>query len=60
MKKKNLKPITLAFTLVVLILSLYIMAQGIGTEGKDFGPGAYYYSDIPGWEDIFYPPHKMK
>lgn len=38
-----------------VLISLYIMARGIGTEGKDYGPGAYYYTDIPGWEEIFYP-----
>ncbi len=41
--------------LIVTVLAIIIMAKGVGTEGKDYGPGSYYYTDIPGWEKIFYP-----
>ncbi len=52
---KILNRISLVILAVVVLITIYIMAKGIGTEGKDYGPGAYYYSDIPGWEEIFYP-----
>ena len=36
-----------------LLIALYIMARGLGlVEGLDFGAGAYYYADIPGFEKI--------
>lgn len=42
------------FVLVCLV-AVYIMVKGIGTEGKDYGPGAYFYSDVPNWQEIYYP-----
>ncbi len=37
--------------MAVLLLALWIMAQGLGlVEGLDFGAGAYYYADIPEFE----------
>lgn len=34
-----------------LLLSCYIMAKGLGlVPGLDFGAGAYFYADIPGFE----------
>ncbi|KJS81441.1 MAG: hypothetical protein JM58_16745 [Peptococcaceae bacterium BICA1-8] len=39
----------------VLIVAIYIMRNNIGLiEGLDFGPGQYYYTDLPGWEEIFF------
>lgn len=36
-----------------LLIAIYIMANGLGlVEGLDFGAGAYYYADIPGFENI--------
>ncbi|MDO5649430.1 MAG: hypothetical protein Q4G11_02400 [Gallicola sp.] len=52
--KKKLNRISLLITLAVLFSAIYIMKQGFGVEGKDYGSGAYYYSDIPYWEDVFY------
>lgn len=38
---------------LTLLVALYIMAKGLGlVEGLDFGAGAYYYADIPGFENI--------
>lgn len=35
---------------------LYIMANGLGlSEELDFGAGAYYYADIPGFERFLRP-----
>lgn len=52
-KKKLIKICNLIF-LFSLALALIIVLLGKGTEGKDYGPGAYYYSDIPNFEEIFY------
>lgn len=36
---------------VTLLAALYIMANGLGlVDSLDFGAGAYYYADIPGFE----------
>ena len=46
--KRIRKVFGLAFIAVILILVVYIMANGLGLiEGLDFGAGAYYYADIP-------------
>ena len=37
----------------VIICSIIIASKGMGlVEGYDFGIGAYYYADIPGFEKI--------
>lgn len=37
--------------LVLLLSVVYIMANGLGLVPElDFGAGAYYYADIPGFE----------
>lgn len=52
---KWLNRICITFFIFIIIGAIYIMSNGIGLiEGLDFGPGSYYYSDIPGWENIFY------
>ncbi len=53
-KLKTLKKaFSYGFVAVVLITAIYIMANNIGlAEGLDFGAGAYYYADIPGFENI--------
>ncbi len=34
----------------VILLTIYCMANGLGlVDGLDFGAGAYYYADIPGF-----------
>jgi hypothetical protein len=42
------KILGIVFILIILILVIYIMANGLGlVNGLDFGAGAYYYADIP-------------
>ena len=36
-----------------LVIAIYLGSQDAGLINGDFGPGSYYYSDIPGWEKIF-------
>ncbi|MBG9980655.1 hypothetical protein HZY91_06120 [Facklamia sp. DSM 111018] len=52
---KTINRICIFFFIIIIFLAIYIMSQGTGTEGSDYGPGSYYYSDIPNWEAIFYP-----
>lgn len=52
---KSINCICLCVFIVIIALAIYIMKNDIGLiEGLNFGPGSYYYSDIPGWEKIFY------
>ncbi len=52
---KYLNRCTLVIFIVVIISAIYIMQNDIGLiEGLDFGPGSYYYSDIPNWEERFF------
>ncbi|MGL5674843.1 MAG: hypothetical protein ACRDDX_00330 [Cellulosilyticaceae bacterium] len=58
---KYLNRITLVFFLIVICCAIYIMKNDIGLiEGLNFGPGSYYYTDIPGWEKIFYATDSIK
>lgn len=37
-----------------VLVSVYMMAHNMGhAPGIDFGPGQYYYTDIPGWQKYF-------
>ncbi len=48
--KKFFKVITIFVVVVTLVIAVYIMARGLGlVDGLDFGAGAYYYADIPGF-----------
>lgn len=39
---------------VSLLIAIYLISQDAGLiEGWNFGPGSYYYSDIPIWKEIF-------
>lgn len=50
---KAIKVLTIVVSIVVLAVALYIMANGLGlVDSLDFGAGAYYYADIPGFEKI--------
>ena len=50
-RNKTSKVITIIVVVVTLIIAVYIMARGLGlVEELDFGAGAYYYADIPGFE----------
>ncbi|MCI9164192.1 MAG: hypothetical protein HFG59_13260 [Lachnospiraceae bacterium] len=41
-----------------VFIAVYMMANNMGqVPGIDFGPGQYYYTDIPGWQKYFLPDH---
>ena len=45
--------VTVIVAVAVIVCSIFIVAKGLGlVEGYDFGIGAYYYADIPGFEKI--------
>lgn len=47
------KVITAIVVVITLLCVLYIMANRLGlVSGYDFGAGAYYYADIPQYEQI--------
>lgn len=42
--------------LIAAVVAFYMMVNGMGqVPGIDFGPGQYYYTDIPGWQKYFVP-----
>ena len=50
---KILHTVTAIVAVAVIICSAVIAARGLGlVDGYDFGLGAYYYADIPGFEKI--------
>ena len=52
-KDKILPAVTIIMVVAVVICTIVIAARGLGVvEGYDFGAGAYYYADIPGFEKI--------
>lgn len=52
-KDKILPAVTAIMVVAVGICAIVIAARGLGVvEGYDFGAGAYYYADIPGFENI--------
>lgn len=52
--KDKLNRFCIGLFVISIVLAMIILVKGYGTQGKSFGPGSYYYSDIPGWEQIFY------
>lgn len=52
--KTKINRFFLLLSFLVLLAAIYIMKNNMGVENKEYGPGSYYYSDIPGWEKIFY------
>ena len=53
LSRKTIRTVTVVVTVAVLLCAVVIMATGAGlVEGYDFGAGAYYYADIPGFEKI--------
>ncbi|MEE0955341.1 MAG: hypothetical protein U0L49_05915 [Eubacterium sp.] len=59
-KKKSLKSliINLAILIPTAISAIYIMVQSLGLSDKlDFGAGAYYYADMPGFQQWTDAPH---
>lgn len=52
-KKIFYRVITILLVVVVVGLSLYIMWFHLGLNPEmDFGAGAYYYADIPNFEEL--------
>ena len=52
-KDKIIRTATAIIAAAVLICSIVIVTLRLGlVEGYDFGAGAYYYADIPGFEKI--------
>lgn len=50
-KDKIMTAVTAAVAVAVVICAIIIAARQLGVvEGYDFGAGAYYYADIPGFE----------
>ena len=48
------KVVTILAVVAILACALWIMANKLGlAQEYDFGAGAYYYADIPGYEKIF-------
>ena len=47
------RTVTILMVVAVLAVAVYIMVNRLGLiEGYDFGGGAYYYVDIPGFDNI--------
>lgn len=45
--------VTILVVVAILVCALWIMGNHLGlVNGYDFGAGAYYYADIPGFENI--------
>ena len=41
---------------IAVVVAFYMMINHMGqVPGLDFGPGQYYYTDIPGWQKYFVP-----
>ena len=52
-KNKILPAVTAVIAVTVIICAIVIASRQLGiVEGYDFGAGAYYYADIPGFEKI--------
>jgi uncharacterized integral membrane protein len=52
-RKTIYKVITALVAVVILVLAVYIMANRLGLNPEyDFGAGAYYYADIPNFEEL--------
>lgn len=52
-KEKIFKVVTILVVVTILICAGWIMARHLGLVPEyDFGAGAYYYADIPGFENI--------
>lgn len=45
--------------LCAFALALWIMGTGRGLTDGSFGPGAYYYTDIPDWQTRIYSPASL-
>ena len=53
-KHKIIPAVTAMVAVTVVICAIVIVSRQMGiVDGYDFGAGAYYYADIPGYETIF-------
>ena len=49
--RRACKILTIFVGVVSIVTALYIMLKGLGLQDSlDFGAGAYYYADIPGFD----------
>ena len=58
MKKQEKFVRYFSYFCILLTICAFFLACGLASQDKGlidgtFGPGSYYYSDIPGWEKIF-------
>ena len=52
-RKRIFRAVTILTVVAVLGCAVYIMACRLGlSPDYDFGAGAYYYADIPGFESV--------
>ena len=52
-RKTVLRTVTAIMVVAVLGCAVWIMAHRLGLAPEyDFGAGAYYYADIPGYENV--------
>ncbi|MBQ8856046.1 MAG: hypothetical protein IJ023_07880 [Bacteroidales bacterium] len=52
-RKKIMTAVTVGVFVAVVICAVCIAANRLGVvDGYDFGAGAYYYADIPGYENL--------
>ena len=52
-RNKILPTVTAVVAVAVIIGAIVIASRQLGiVEGYDFGAGAYYYADIPGYETL--------
>ena len=52
-RNKILPAVTAVIAVAVIICAIVIASRQLGiVEGYDFGAGAYYYADIPGYETL--------
>ena len=52
-RKQLYKTVTILAVVAVLGCAVWIMARRLGLSPEyDFGAGAYYYADIPGYENL--------
>ena len=52
-REKTFKVVTILVVVAILACAAWIVANHLGlVPDYDFGAGAYYYADIPGYQDI--------
>ncbi|MFZ7103137.1 MAG: hypothetical protein ACOWWO_10865 [Peptococcaceae bacterium] len=52
---RRLNILSLFILVSVIMIAIYIMHNSLGLiPGLDFGPGQYYYTDLPDWQERFF------